>query len=261
MQPLIQATISKREMTRLRIIKFLCACCMAAMSVQVVAEPVLLVTANYPPFSYEENGEAKGLAVDLIREAFSRLRQEIRIEFVPFARAVELVKNGEADGVFPFAFSEERASFAQFSSEKLLSDPGALFVRTDSTLSFSGDYSKLNGYSIGMQRGTNHGPAFMQALSTYGIKTDNAENQEQNIQKLLAGRFDILVGPRLVVTYAARKTGKSPELKLLYSGISEGHAYLAMSKRRNRENIVNGFDREIRKMRQDGNYEKILKAY
>lgn len=243
------------------IIQLLFACIMTVTSWRAAAEAVVLVTANYPPFSYEENGEAKGIAVELIREAFSRLRQEIRIEFVPFARAVELVKNGDADGVFPFAFSEERAVFAQFSSEKLLSDPGSLFVRTDSALIFTGDYSRLSGYSIGMQRGTNHGPAFMQALSTYGIKTDNAENQEQNIQKLLAGRFDILVGPRLVVSYAARKTGKSSEIKLLYSGISEGHAYLAMSKRRNRENIIHGFDREIKKMRQDGSYEKILKTY
>lgn len=227
----------------------------------LASEPVVLVTAQYPPFSYEEDGQQKGLAVDLVREAFARMRQPLRIEFVPFARAIEMVKSGEADGIFPFALSEDRKVFALFSSEKLLVDPGSLFVRADSTITFDGDYAKLSPYTIGMQRGTNHGPAFMQALSTYNIKTDPAENQERNITKLVAGRFDIAVGPRLVVLYAARQAGKAGEIKLLYSGVSEGFAYLGVSRLRNREALLQQFDQTLRRMRQDGSYEKIVRAY
>ncbi|HRE17750.1 MAG TPA: transporter substrate-binding domain-containing protein [Rhodocyclaceae bacterium] len=244
-------------MRRLLLTTIMLLACVQAAS----AEPIVLVTANYPPFSYEEDGQQKGLAIELIKVAFQRMRQEVRIEFVPFARAVEMVKNGEADGVFPFAVSDERKMFATFSSEKLLTDPGSLFVRADSTLTFDGDYAKLAPYTIGMQRGTNHGPAFMQALTTYGIKTDLAENQEKNVLKLVSGRFDIAVGPRLVVLHAARQAGKQSEIKLLYSGISEGHAYLAVSKRRNREALIAEFDQAISKMRRDGSYDKILRAY
>lgn len=244
-------------MRRLLLTTIMLLACVQAAS----AEPIVLVTANYPPFSYEEDGQQKGLAIELIKAAFQRMRQEVRIEFVPFARAVEMVKNGEADGVFPFAVSDERKMFATFSSEKLLTDPGSLFVRADSTLTFDGDYAKLAPYTIGMQRGTNHGPAFMQALTTYGIKTDLAENQEKNVLKLVSGRFDIAVGPRLVVLHAARQAGKQSEIKLLYSGISEGHAYLAVSKRRNREALIAEFDQAISKMRRDGSYDKILRAY
>lgn len=224
------------------------------------AEPLLLVTANYPPFSHEESGQQKGIAVALIKAAFGRMNRPVKVEFVPFARAIELVKSGEADGVFPFALSEERKGFAHFSSEKLIIDPGSLFVRADSTLSFDGDYARLTPYVIGMQRGTSHGPAFMQALQTYNIKTDLAENQERNVAKLLAGRFDIVVGPRLVVLHAARQLGKESEIKLLYSGVSEGYAYLGMSKQRQHETILQEFDKTIRAMRQDGSYEKIVRG-
>jgi len=223
-------------------------------------QPLLLVTANYPPFSYEEGGQQKGIAVELIREAFRRMQQPVTIEFVPFARALEMVKTGDADGVFPFAFSEERKVFASFSSEKLIIDPGSLFVRADSPIVFDGDYAKLAPYTIGMQRGTSHGPAFMQALTTYGIKTDLAENQERNVAKLVAGRFDIAIGPRQVVLHAARLAGKSNDIKLLYSGVTEGYAYLGMTRQRPHAATLQAFDRVLRGMRQDGSYERIARG-
>ena len=79
--------------------------------------------------------------------------------------------------------------------------------------------------------------------------------------KLVAGRFDIAIGPRLVVLHAARLAGKAEDIKLLYSGVTEGYAYVAMSRARNREALLAEFDRVMRKMRQDGSYEKIVRAY
>ncbi len=224
------------------------------------AEPLVLVTTSFPPFSYLEDNQPKGLAVEVLKEAFSRMRQEIRITFLPFARAIEMVKSGEADGIFPFALSEERKTFVRFPSEILLTDPGALFVRADSSIVFSGDYGALRNYTFGIQRGTSHGPVFTQALDTYAIKVDLAADQVQNVQKLTAGRFEIAVGPRLVLQYAAKRTGKLQEIKLLHSGISDGIAYVGFAKQKNLDSSIARFDETLKKMHQDGTYARIFNS-
>lgn len=140
----------------------------------VWAAPLILVTSHYPPYCMEEQGQAKGVAVELVKEAFARMHQDINIVFVPFARAIEMLRGGQADGIFPFALRQERMNLYSYTTEKLLSDPGALFVRADSHITFDGDYGKLANYTIGMQRGTYQGDAFMQAIQTYQLKIEEA---------------------------------------------------------------------------------------
>src|SRR4051812_29535911 len=109
---------------------------LALIAPNAIAGPMTLVTAYYPPFAYEENGQQKGIAVDLLKEAFARMHQEMRIEFVPFPRAISMVKRGEADAIFPFSISAEREKFVRYPSEILVSDPATLFVRSDSIIVF-----------------------------------------------------------------------------------------------------------------------------
>ncbi len=224
------------------------------------AAPLTLVTSNFPPYSMEEGGQAKGVAVELVKEAFSRMHQDIKIVFVPFARGIEMVRNGQADAIFPFALRQERKQFFNYPTEKLLSDPGALFVRADSTINFDGDFAKLANYSIGMQRGTYHGDAFMQAIQTYQLRIDETTDQERNVRKLLANRVDIVVGPRLVVQDAARRMDEDASIKLLYSDISEGSAYIAFSTQGNREALIAQLDQTLKKMRLDGSSRRIFGA-
>ncbi len=51
----------------------------------VSAEVLLLVTMEYPPYAYSENGKVKGLAVNVVRAVFKRLNREIKIVNYPWA--------------------------------------------------------------------------------------------------------------------------------------------------------------------------------
>lgn len=224
------------------------------------AAPQTLVTSNYPPYCMEEAGQAKGVAAELVKEAFSRMHQDISIVFVPFARAIDMVRNGQADAIFPFALRPERKQFFNYTTEKLLSDPGPLFVRVDSTITFNGDFAKLANFSVGMPRGTYQGDAFMQAIQTYQLKIEETKDQEQNVRKLIAKHLDIVVGPRLLVQDAAQRTNEAASIKLLYSDLSEGAAYVAFSMHENRAELIAKLDQTFKKMRLDGSYRKIFGA-
>lgn len=228
----------------------------------VAAAPLILVTAHFPPYTMEEGGGARGVAVDLVKEVFSRTHQEVRILVAPLPRAIEMIKSGQSDGIFPFALQEERKLFARYPSEKLFSDPGALFVRADSRIKFDGDYSKLAGHTFGMQRGTFQGPAFAAAAERYEFKIEPAIDQEQNVRKLTLGRFDIAVGPRLLIQDSARRANQLAGIRLLYTGISEGDAYIALSVAATVKNprLLGQLDQALREMRKDGTHQRIFSS-
>src|SRR5262245_41229036 len=62
--------------------------CLAA----VAAGPIVLLgDANYPPLTYLENGQPKGLAVDIARALGKRMGREIRIELMDWQAAQEKI--------------------------------------------------------------------------------------------------------------------------------------------------------------------------
>ena len=43
-----------------------------------LADELSVATFDYPPFQYEEQGEVKGIAADIVKELFKRLNQPIK---------------------------------------------------------------------------------------------------------------------------------------------------------------------------------------
>lgn len=222
------------------------------------AKPIKLVTANYPPFSYEECGQLKGSAVAIVKTAFNSLQQEVQIRILPFPRAIQAMKNGEYDGIFPFAKTPERMLFAQYPEEPLLSNPSVLFVRSNSAIIYDGDFSKIRQYKFGMQRNTDQGALFSAARKQYSIEVDEAIDQQQNIQKLLAGRFDIGVGPGLVVTLTAKKLNALQHIKILSPEISKGDTYIGFNTHKHLEILMSKLSLAIREMKKNGMHNEII---
>ena len=79
---------------------------------------------GYPPFCFEEDGvesivtnivppekdavSFKGYSWDIVRESFSAVGYTIKLEVVPWARAMNYVKISKVDLIFPATRTEER---------------------------------------------------------------------------------------------------------------------------------------------------------
>lgn len=228
-----------------------------------VAAPFLVVTSNYPPYSFVEEGVPKGMAVDVMKAAFARMKEELTVEFLPFPRAIRQFQQGEADGIFPFSFKEERAVYTLFPKEYLIADTTALFTRADAQISFTGDINQLGAYFFGKQRDAFNGQVFTDAVKAGVInKITEAEDQRRVVLMLMAARFDIAVGPRQVVRYYARETGNGNNIKELLPALEKPVlAYLGFSKPRKHNALSLRFDQTIAQMRRDGSYQKIIDSY
>ena len=232
------------------------ACCCAA-------EPFKIVTSDYPPYSFVEGQVQKGMAVDVLKEAFARMKLELRIEFMPFPRAIQLLRSAEADGIFPFAIKEDRLAFTLYPKEPLIADTQSLFVRADSHIVFNGRLASLGDYVFGKQRDAFNGQAFDEAVSAGQIhKIEEAKDQRQVVLMLVASRFDIAVGPSLVVKYFARETGNATAIRELHPSLGTPlQAYLGLSKQKDLAALAERLDRTIAGMRQDGSYQRIISQY
>jgi polar amino acid transport system substrate-binding protein len=225
-------------------------------------EPLRLVTLQYPPYEFEEQGEVKGIAVEIVEEAFRRMQQPIRIELLPWAKALKQVKNGKADAVFTAFKTQEREKFADYSREILINQTVSLFVRKDSKVIFDGDLEKLGRYKFGVVQNISYGKIFDDAVRNGYIQPiDVAETGQMNMQRLMEGRFDILISNRYGAFYILKKLDKLDRVKELTPAMESVPSYIAFTKKKDLVPVRNTFDSTLREMMNDGTYEKILRSY
>jgi polar amino acid transport system substrate-binding protein len=226
------------------------------------AATIHLLTGNYPPFEYMENGEVKGLAVELLKEAFQRCHRDVAIDVLPWARALAETQQGRADAIFTAIKTPEREKALRFSSEPLVAMNSALYTRNDAGIRYRGDLSELAGYRLGMVIGTSHGAQFDMAVRAGILKyVDTANDTEPNLRKLLAGRIDIVAADRYVVTYYARANGWQDRLAELSPLLYSSFGYLAFSRNPALEPVRDEIDAALAAMKKDGSYQRILSRY
>lgn len=226
---------------------------------QVTAKTLEVVTLQYPPFEYVENGKLKGVVVEIVQEVFSRMQQPINISLLPWARSVKMIENGTADAIFTIYKTPEREVFADYSQEVLMPQVVSFFALKDSPVTFDGDLGKLSNYLIGTVWKINYGEIFNEALENKKIKTINlAYTGEINIDMLLHKRFDILVSNKYGALHVLKNKGLMDQVKELSPEIENVPSYIAFSKKRNLSSIRDKFDEILSKMKKDGTYDQIV---
>jgi polar amino acid transport system substrate-binding protein len=224
--------------------------------------PVQVVTHQYYPYQYEENGELKGFVAAIVKEAFKRMGQPVSIKLYPFPRAHKMVRNGDADGIFTVAKTAERETFAHFPHEVLIWQTMALFVKADSPLGFDGDFTKLRDYRIGVIYKYRYGNVFDDVVDNGTLANIKPANSaESNVKMLVAGRLDYWVSNRELAAFVLNKLRLTEAVRELKPAVQTLPTYLMFSKKRNTAALSRRFGEELRKMRADGSYEKIIADY
>lgn len=182
--------------------------------INIHPEELRLVTLQYPPYEFESNKKVEGVAAEIVKEVFKRMKQDIKIELLPWSRAIKEIEEGEADGIFTLYKTPERELFANYSNEVLIPQTVSLFVLRDSDISFDGDLQKLSKYKFGVVRGVSYGQKFDLAVQV-GIISNIEEVTigEQNFMKLAASRIDIVISNKYGAMEIINKLGKAKKMK------------------------------------------------
>ena len=94
---------------------------------------LLLGNENLPPIVYNDNGIAKGVAVDIAKAIGDRIGCNIEVMGVNWEQAQLMLQNGDADGLLHINPSTERDELYDFSSPLLKSD-FSIFVQSNNVI-------------------------------------------------------------------------------------------------------------------------------
>ncbi|MBU2918241.1 transporter substrate-binding domain-containing protein [Psychrosphaera sp. F3M07] len=244
----------------MRVLVFLLSYLLLSFNNFVAAKSLKVYTIEQPPISYTEDGEFKGIAVDIVKEVFKRMNQPIELYIYPLARALKELREQDGDAIFALVNNPKREKYLLYSDEILITQTGTLFTRREDNISFNGDFSVLTQYRFGTLRGASYGAKWDRAVEDKTIKfITPISNYEQSIKMLLKNRVDIIVGSHLTIVHLLKDIDLQNKIIELPLPFIRAPTYLAFSK--NDLALKKQFDITLKKLKTDGSYQKLISKY
>lgn len=217
-----------------------------------------IVFEDYPPYEYVEEGEVKGMNMEIIREAFRRMGIKPYFEPRPWKRAVLQLKNGEILALSSGFMTEERKKFVEYPSTPLCMETNMVIVRAGSGLVIN-SLDNLRPLRLGVVQGYVYGEPFD---SMTGLNKIMAKSSHQLLRMILEGRVDAVVGNMAVFTYLAGKQDRLNEIDFIYE-VSSEPLYLMFSKAQGPRamKLARAFSIAVKGMIKDGTFAVIQAKY
>jgi polar amino acid transport system substrate-binding protein len=195
-------------------LRLLCSGLLLSAASHAQASPYTLVFADNPPFTSVENGQEKGVAINIIEQLFERAKLSYKFQNVPLARGMEDAKGKDFTCVFPVQRAQSVEAEYQWVSPVFVTSSG-LFVNPESSVQIA-TLSDAKSMKVGTLRGSGDSAY----LKGFGFKVEEANTQEQNVKKLLGKQIDVWATDVLSAKYFVEQVeaykGKAPRELLTF---------------------------------------------
>ena len=242
-------------------------------------EVAIHVDGDYRPFSFSDKGEAKGMYIDVLRIAFSRMKGfKVKMQPVPWKRGKKLMETGQGFGLtpaffhghdwpylYPYSLPFYTETIIAVCQENVLKIP-----RND----WPQDYI---GLSIGNVAGFDGwgGEEFRKLVNQGKIQYEEAKGSRENILKLAYGRLDCIMMENEAFDFVFSELRESGEYEEgrhipLRKGaiVGQDPVYIGYSKPARKAGkypfqfeFMQAFDSVIYKMNKSGEIKKIMNSY
>lgn len=238
-------------------------------SFQAGATTLTLVTLESPPAEFTLNGKSTGRNVEIAQECLKRMGFSSIVKIIPWKRALIMVENGMADAIIDAAYNPKRAEFLYYPDQEIYMEEWYAFKRKDDLVTFDKGLTNVGNYTLGITRGFEYGGLIQEAINNRRFKQlQEVVNNEMNINKLIAKRFDVFVGVKLTILNLSKKMGYADDIQIVPMTktkkpylLSSSKTYVAFSKQTMTKDISINFSTTLKEMIADGTIERIEKKY
>jgi len=213
-----------------------------------------LVSDVWPPFTNVETKYA--FALDLVGEALTRANVQSNTEILGFTEAMDGIRSGKFDGSAALWYSLERSQFLLY-SEPYLENRLILVGLKGSDVS-ADSLSQLNGQRVAIVESYEYG-ALVDGEESMELVAGNSD--QQNLDRLLLGEVNYMLVDALLIEYLLKYQSEEAAkfLEIGNKTMVRLPLYLAIRKETmDAENIIKKFNDEIKRMIEDGTYNRIL---
>lgn len=151
-------------------------------------QTLTMLTEEYPPYGFTQDGEITGSSVDMVRRIMAEVHPDYRLDIVPWARAIATAENDPGTCVFTTTLLPERVS--RFKWVTPLNVDVMMLVGRAGGSALPRSLEAAKSFTIAVYNGDS-GELF--ALAQGLPHLDRAPSLDLSLKKLLAGRADLIL--------------------------------------------------------------------
>jgi polar amino acid transport system substrate-binding protein len=248
-------------MKRLKKILFLLIFSSFLISTTIYSEEILISgNATKQPKVWLEQGQSKGILIDIMHYVGKELDVDFKISLYPWKRAYMMATDQER-GIVGLSKTTERLKIFDY-SEPLYYDEVILVVKRGNEFKYETN-EDLKGKTIGACRGCSFGQEYEDVKQYLNLKPDN--NNVSRLKKLLRGRIEAaIISPGetgLNLAISKDKKLSRDQFTILKKPIARDPNYLGFSKTLNKKAFLKSFNQALEKGYKEGEIQKIIANY
>ncbi|MDD0843058.1 substrate-binding periplasmic protein [Pseudomonas sp. Gutcm_11s] len=226
---------------------------------QQVGEPLRVVTDYWPPFRMQgSGGKLEGLDIDLLDELQRRTGLRFEVRLLPWARALEEMRLGQADLMTGLARTAEREQFIDYLEPAYHACAPRLYGAPERAAAIR-QYAELDGLRIGYVLRSAYFEPFDSDTSLIKI---GVKNEEQLLQMQLRGRVELMIGTDCQVDFQLRDPALASQLtKLAYQPPVQTRLYVGLSRASARKAERQVLARALQQLLQEGRMASVARRY
>ncbi len=220
--------------------------------------PLTAAADPWPPY-IDSDLDSGGVSVELADAAFRTQGYTVTNKIVPWARAMEEVKQGRIDLILDAWWTQERSNDYMFSRPYIDGPLKFIKKRTDKFVYTS--LESLRNKSLALVRDYGYGDRL---LSSKEYRPVDVSDFLLGIRMLEAGRVDLAIENELVARTRLAKESPSSLQKLVFvePAISNNYVYVISGYRNpHHANIITAFNKGLTEITANGTFEKILRKH
>ncbi|WDP91276.1 MAG: transporter substrate-binding domain-containing protein [Desulfobacter sp.] len=219
---------------------------------------VLSAMDQWPPYT-DTGMPGSGLFSEICTRAFSRRGYTVTIKFLPWKRALEMTRRGLFHGLIGASLTRDREKDFAYPRNYLFCATH-FFTAGATPLTFSA-MRDLCPAKVGVLQGS----IWVKNVSAHKCFTvEPVPSYEQNIQKLIRGRIDLVIGTKAAFLFHLNRSfpQNAARVKAVYPPVKLDRIFTVFSRQTpGCQRLINEYDMGIEMLRSDGTYGDLLKKY
>ncbi|BBF85638.1 ABC-type amino acid transport, signal transduction system, periplasmic component [Aquitalea magnusonii] len=215
-----------------------------------------IYTEDWPPITFQRNGIADGMAVEVVREIQARIHDNSSIDVVPWVRGYRELETTANVMLFTVGRSDAR--------EKIMTLVGPVAVSQTVLLCRKGEAAGLLALGSGIFSrpvGAYRGSIFADAAVAAGfVEVDLAPTPQVAAQKLLGGRYDLWSEGSFVVAAVLKDIRQPADAVEVVRVLESLDLYLAFS-RGTSGKIIRRWYEGLAAIKKDGTFRRIYNKW
>ncbi|WP_428526776.1 substrate-binding periplasmic protein [Roseibium sp.] len=234
------------------------AALLMCLALPVRGQDIRIVTEEFPPYNYSDNGLAEGLSSEVVQAVLAETGLTAEFLFLPWARAYLTAQNSKNTVIFSIGRIPEREDLFEWLGVIAPYNTSLykLANRTDLTVN---SLSDAKDYSIGVS---------VEDVIYQYLKSQNFSNLDivgediLNIRKLALGRLDVIAFDEAAFQYYLDLEDIDPALfeRIYRLEDISGGLYMAINKDSDPD-LIQALKRGLEAIKHNGTYEQILNRH